>query len=142
MDHINIFSKSESMLGRLLSNFAHTPFTSRDGRFESVEGYWFWLLTPHAKDRETLRSLYGFKAKQLGQSLSPNRALMNLSFNHSICWALKAKCEQTPELRNLLIQSSLPFTHYYQYGDKKIPAGYEWLCRAWERIRQIEKEKS
>ena len=44
--HINICSKGKTELGRLLSNFAHTPFWLQGaGRFESVEGYWFWLGT-------------------------------------------------------------------------------------------------
>ena len=65
-EHINIYSKSESKLGRMLSNFYHSPFVlEKDGFFNSVEGYWFWLGT---RD-ERLRKLSGFKAKKLGGKL-------------------------------------------------------------------------
>jgi len=42
--HINIYSKGKTKLGRLLTNFAHTPFTHAEyGQFASVEGFWYWI---------------------------------------------------------------------------------------------------
>lgn len=38
IDHINIYSKGKTTLGRMLSNFACTPFTHpEDGKFASIE---------------------------------------------------------------------------------------------------------
>ena len=42
--HINVYSKGTTALGRALSNFAHIPFmVVPNGRFESIEAYWYWL---------------------------------------------------------------------------------------------------
>jgi hypothetical protein len=42
--HINVYSRGNTELGRLLSNFAHTPFSHPEfGEFASVEGFWYWL---------------------------------------------------------------------------------------------------
>jgi hypothetical protein len=46
IDHINIYSRGKTEVGRQLSNFAHTPFTHKDyGYFNSVEGLWYYLIT-------------------------------------------------------------------------------------------------
>jgi len=37
--HINIYSKGKTSLDRALSNFAHTPIETVDGKFASIEGY-------------------------------------------------------------------------------------------------------
>ena len=42
--HINVYSKGATALGRALSNFARIPvMVVPNGRFESVEAYWYWL---------------------------------------------------------------------------------------------------
>jgi len=59
LSHINIYSKGMTELGRLLSNFANTPVnTPQDGKFTSIEGYWYWLLGKN-DNREVLRTLHG-----------------------------------------------------------------------------------
>lgn len=64
IDHINIYSKGKTDLGRFLSNFAHTPISSSQfGNFESIEGLWYWLGTRNEK----LRNLHGFLAKKIGR---------------------------------------------------------------------------
>lgn len=43
IDHINVYSQGKTKLGRLLSNFANTPFEIPGlGRFQSVESYWYY----------------------------------------------------------------------------------------------------
>ena len=39
VDHINIYSKGLTELGRFLSNFEHILITTEDGDFNSIEGY-------------------------------------------------------------------------------------------------------
>ena len=74
IDHINVFSKSRSKLGRMLSNFAHTPFTLDGVKFESVESWWYWMkmnninksvLFPAFSDEQldNIKSLIGKEAK-------------------------------------------------------------------------------
>jgi hypothetical protein len=65
IDHINIYSKGKTELGRWLSNFSECaikhPF---DGYFNSVEAYWYYDITGN----EDLRLTSGFEAKQLGRN--------------------------------------------------------------------------
>lgn len=139
--HYNIYSKGKTEYGRLLSNFAHTPFTCEDGYFASVEAYWYYLLTNNPK-KENLRSLHGFAAKKLGRELT-----MNLDwdeedwFKTKIFNALRAKVDQNPSLKYLLATVKwLPFTHYYVYNGKVIePKDGKWLLDYWAVLKyQVE----
>ena len=61
--HINVYSKGKTEIGRWLSNFSYSPIQTKNGNFESIEGYWYWITT--LNDR--LRELHGFPAKKLGK---------------------------------------------------------------------------
>lgn len=130
-DHINVYSQGRTELGRLLSNFAHTPFAvAEHGRFGSVEAYWYWLQCDDAVARERLRDLHGFRAKQVGRELRvPDYGRVHdVEFRRSIARAIREKIRQTPALARLLAASTLPFTHYYVYGAKVVtPANNEWI---------------
>ena len=66
IDHINIYSKGKTELGRLLTNFAHTPFTfPLHGAFSSVEAFWYYAKTGFLHPQ--LKPLYGFRAKEEGK---------------------------------------------------------------------------
>ena len=43
VDHINVYSKGATELGRFLTNMNNIPVNTKHGRFQSVEGYWHWL---------------------------------------------------------------------------------------------------
>ena len=135
-DHINIYSKGRTVLGRSLSNFASIGFTSETyGKFESMEGFWYWLSTGMRYDQ--LRLLKGYEAKEAGRKL-PRVAIEN--FKREIKHGLLRKIEQNPELRDALKESELPFTHYYFYGEPencKIVANDEslWLVQWIEKLR-------
>lgn len=123
--HINIYSKGQTLLGRLLSNFANTPFTHpEDGDFCSVEGYWYWLS---CKD-EKLRGLHGYEAKQFGRTCKGKDWCEDSEFKRKICLALKSKLEHNPGIATLLNKNTLPLKHYYVYGDKIIePKEGQWI---------------
>jgi predicted NAD-dependent protein-ADP-ribosyltransferase YbiA (DUF1768 family) len=138
--HINIFSRGKTELGRLLSNFAHTPIRLKHGTFQSIEGYWYWLsVSEDCQERDDLKSAYGWKAKQLGKRLkedykvlvSPKEAI----FRRMIEVALYNKLQQHPKIKRLLITSDLPFTHYYVFGGLEKDAGFEWITDFWTRAR-------
>lgn len=114
--HINVYSKGKTELGRWLTNFAHSPIDTVDGHFESIEGYWYWLGTTHS-DRENLRFLYGFKAKELGKKLKSIEQQNNDDFKPKILNAIKIKLYNNPRMMDLLFQNSLPLVHYYVYGE-------------------------
>lgn len=129
VDHINVYSKGKTELGRLLSNFAHTPFKFNGKKFESVEGFWYWWIT----EKDELKDLWGIKAKTTGRKYAPIRLEPR---KDQLKLVYYAKLRDNPELAEMLIDSELPLTHYYVYMEKKVPVEkYEWTAKLWEEIR-------
>lgn len=142
--HINIYSKGKTELGRLLSNFAYTPVDlGPDGKFNSLEGYWYWLSSKKDKKADELRKLYGWQAKALGRKLKipdypePSHIDKQLEFMRSFKYAMYDKLTQTPGLTELLKNSTLQFKHYYVYGGKVIDEteNSQWMIEFWEYWR-------
>ena len=144
VDHINIYSKGKTELGRMLSNFYKSEFEYKPyGKFQSVEGFWYYYLTGCKHDY--LKGLYGFKAKQEGQKLRDDRQDkdgLTATDVEILLEAIRCKLRQNRRILKLLIQSSLPFKHYYCYGDKVIYLPqYDWIVDEIERIRSVCKQK-
>lgn len=148
IDHINIYSKGKTTLGRDLSNFAHTPFTHPEyGSFESIEGFWFWLkcFLFNGVDHEELRSLYGYNAKAKGSELFVKIEKINHEeyeeFKEKIIGALKIKLRTHRNILNSLVGTTLPLKHYYVFNDGKPNAfvkdlpEYKWIVDTFEDIR-------
>lgn len=141
--HINVYSKGKTELGRLLSNFAHTPFEHyKHGHFSSIEAYWYWLSTGMCHDE--LRGLHGFDAKRVGTALRSAEGEITCveikNFDAMIKQAILQKIEQTPKLRDLLHYSDLPLTHYYVWGAGEkykitYPVKYAWIHEYMEIVR-------
>lgn len=132
--HLNVYSKARTKLGRFLSNFAHAPVDLEDGRFESLEGYWYWLNT----EQDNLRNLYGYEAKRLGKmygrrEYAPRRDEFQARFKA----ALTAKLTQYPGAWKELKECKLPLTHYYVFGGTVKEAGHLWVI---EHIDSLRKE--
>lgn len=139
VDHINIHSVAKTELGRLLSHFAHTPFTHEHfGPFYSMEGFWYFARSGFNDDR--LRYLSGFRAKQIGRTLSYR---WYKEFKEDIIAANYQKIIQNDRICQLMIESELPFDHYYTFGDNNrhvTPQSTEWLIKGFEDIRLALKE--
>lgn len=132
VDHINVYSKGSTELGRLLSNFAHTPFTGGGRRFASVEGWWHWYCT--GKKLHHLANLYGFKAKKEGKKhkrivRAPDREVLFLVYERKI--------ECNHYIHEMLVESTLPFTHYFNYGYKIVQTEWEWTGSLWNEVREL-----
>lgn len=142
--HINVYSKGKTELGRLLSNFAHTPFEHyKHGHFSSIEAYWYWLSTGMKFDE--LRGLHGFNAKKLGVALrkaaDDGQRVEVKNFEAMIKQAILIKIESTPKLRDLLHYSTLPLTHYYVWGTPEnykitYPIQHSYLYEYMEVVRK------
>lgn len=138
--HINTYSRGKTLLGRMLSNFYHAPFEHPEfGKFTSVEGFYYWYKTGAKYD--TLRSLSGYKAKEEGKKYS---TIEVDDFCERVLECLVLKITSNTEIYNELKDSTLPFVHYYYYGDNnpkvhKVPSG-DWLMEALEDIRKLIKE--
>lgn len=141
--HINVYSKGETELGRLMSNFANTPIhLKEDGEFASIEAYWYWLSAPEAT-RDELRPLYGYMAKKKGRELRGQDWVETADFQEKIQQAIWNKIKRHKRLRELLRESSLPFVHYYSFGTPpriNEPRQGKWIWAFYEKARTYLKE--
>lgn len=134
IDHINVYSKGKTGLGRGLSNWAEWRVTIEPhGSFLTLEGYWFWLQW---RD-DYLRDCSGYQAK--GYNELRERALGKQHIEGFEDWirrAMRLKIRQCQPLLEGLAGSTLPLAHYYVYGGKAVPAGHDWIVEEWEQIRR------
>ena len=139
VDHINAYSWSRTELGRLISNFAHTPFTlPTDGTFASIEAYWYWLSV-RADRREQLRPLHGYAAKRRGRLLQGRDWPRDPQFEEKIKVAIVAKVSAHPRIQELLIASgTLPIVHYYAEPDgiRMLQDGL-WIWEWYAEVRRV-----
>ena len=140
--HINIHSRAKTELGKLLSHFAHTPFTHPYiGPFYSMEGFWYFARCGfNEKIGNKLHYLSGFRAKQTGRDLPPIRYE---HFKEDILAANYQKIIQHEHIREMMIKSELPFDHYYTFGPNNrcvCPKETGWLVEGFEDIRTALKE--
>lgn len=145
VDHINVYSKGKTRLGRMLSNFHAHDIETEDGWFMSVEGYWYWLSASDTEPkRERLRRLYGFDAKKLGREMKAADWPKLDGFRRKIRGAIWAKIDTCPELQKLMAANTLPYRHYYTYGDTdpKVvePGEGEWILKFIEKAARCVKE--
>lgn len=140
IDHINIYSKGKTEIGRLLTNFAHTSFIYNDLKFESVEAAWYFFGT--GQIHHFLRNLHGAKAKIEGRKF-PKINLDN--FNEIILECIRCKFRQNRSLLLQLANTDLPLAHYYFYGSEDNPKiyylpQYQWIVDEIDRIRSLTKK--
>lgn len=75
---LNVWSRSDEQIGRLMSNFAHTPFVLDGVEFASVEGFWTRLIIDGAlRSRDTARRLWGAPAKWHAPKTRPAQITYN-----------------------------------------------------------------
>lgn len=129
IDHINVYSKGKTLLGRKLSNFADTPFElSNDGFFRTVEGYWYWIMT----GLEELRTLPGWECKQVGKRAT---LLRTCPTKTELSKAYRAKLEAHSDIAEALRNNKLPLAHYYVYNGKVVePKEWQWTAQLWNEI--------
>lgn len=146
--HINIWLHGKTELGRMLSHFYKSPFHHPYfGSFTSMEGFWHYIKNLNSNDdhnhpRDALRSLSGNAAKQYGKKLKWSYVDQ---FQKIISAANFYKIEQNIEMKELFIDSTLPFDQYYltkstgevegQYGVVARLANYKWLIDSFEENR-------
>lgn len=126
INHINAYSKGKTKLGRMLSNFEHSPFThSQLDDFESMEGIWYYIST--GMKIEELRKLYGFEAKQLGRKFP---LILNMNFEVLIYEGLECKLVQNDHILLECNKNYLPYYHYYVLNGKPIKLDESFFIQA------------
>lgn len=137
VDHINIYTKAKTELGRALTNISNYGLSHpKYGYFSSMEGYWYWLST--GKQHEEFRNLPAMKCKLTGRKMAK---VYYPEFEQDILDGLRLKLLANPEILNSLVNCKLPLVHYYYYGQEDnckiiIPEGPKFITNYYERIRQ------
>jgi hypothetical protein len=153
---LNIASYSDDWRSRLLSTFAHTPFTltcaDEPVRCASVEGFWQGLKWPEGStDRERIFGLWALEAKLAGQGAPATThvrfcgrdVVIGSADHHDLArLAMRAKLEQNPEVQRALeATDDLVFTHVLldengqPYPDSlTLPAAV--FCAIWTELRR------
>lgn len=125
--HINVYSKGVTEMGRWLSNFSYCPIEIDGVVFNSVEAYWYFLLSGDI----SIKDLYGWEAKSAGQKLTKLNEIDQDKIKEALDIKIKKRSREISEI-------NLPICHYYQYGGKKVDAGYEWIIEHLEkRVKQL-----
>lgn len=147
VDHINIYTKGKTILGKRLTNLSDDPVTvGVYGTFQCLEGFWYYYLTGCIYPE--LKTMNGFQAKKFGKGIRDDRIDKDGLTNDQkevLKEAIRSKLRQNKDLLRLLIQSDLPLAHYYFYGKEDNPkvhylSQYDWIVEEIERIRKVCKE--
>lgn len=138
ISHINIYSKGKTSLGRALSNFSSDYVDTTDGRFASIEGYWYWLSCPETYPyKNDFRRLVGNEAKQRGREVGARDWLSAPHFKLKIYNAMLTKLILHDSILLEFLSNNLPFRHYYVMKDKVIePVEGQWIIEMWEFLRK------
>lgn len=139
IDHINIYSRGTTELGRMLSNFYKFQIKTKDGIFESVESYWYWMSIADCEEKELLRTMFGFQAKKFGKQLVEKYGRRHDdNFESNISNAIWYKFKRNS---NLILPryKSLPFEHYYVFSGKvtDVKSKYTWMIDNIEQMRKM-----
>lgn len=135
IDHINCYSKSKTILGKYLSNFAYTPFTCNGVKYASMEAAWYAFGLP-LDVSQNLRKLHGFLAKAEGRKLRqdyPPDQTKPEAHQLFMRQCADQKLKEHPRILILLKNNKLPLVHYYEYGGKVVTSnGSDWLWKHYE----------
>ncbi len=138
IDHINVYSKGQTELGRFLSNFTYAPILTHEGNFDSIEGYWYYLLAPDDSAKDLLKGMSGFAAKKYGRSIGCNDWPKNddLLFQAKITKAITIKISASDKYFDVFKDNKLPFAHYYVYNNIiNEPKDGKWILEFLESLR-------
>jgi len=132
--HINIYSKANSPVGRVLSNWTACTIETSIGKFRSIEGLIFYL----GSFDEKLRKLVGYEAKQYGEKVDRGIRLPEDIFRRIIVEAMESKLQHmNVDILNKFLSSALPLTHYYCYGTKVVDIPkWQWQVEEWQKLRK------
>lgn len=111
---LNVYSRSDEEIGRLMSNFAPTPFVLDGVEYASVEGFYVSLLFLEDEKRDKVRKLYGVVVKNMGKKSKLTETCYNGetfalgSDKHVelIKRAIRAKLEAHPAIATAFVATS------------------------------------
>lgn len=140
IDHINIWEKADTELGRFLSHGSNNDFNhSQLGRFNNMEALWHYVQSEERDDR--IRNMRGRYLKNFSRQLTPLRVS---NFKAIIMDSNYQRIRQYEPMVELIVATDLPFDCYYVNHDSKLrirPVFFKWLILGFEEIRRALKEK-
>lgn len=138
-DHINIWERAQTNIGKFLAHGSHTPFHHPIfGLFNNIECFWHYIRSEERDDR--IRVMNNLSAKKF----SENFKLVKIpNFYAVIMEANWFKIKEYPEMGDLLKESTLPLEMYYVYKDSGVPIRpmfAAWALQGFNEIRTALKE--
>ncbi len=137
VDHINIWNKGKTELGRFLNQTSRSDFVHPEyGPFHSVMGFWHWIKSYDRDDN--YRYLSGGRIKKYATENPGGETFFIKDYQEVLLAANYEKIMQKEEMKKLFVESTLPFDHYYLFGDSNVlvkPFGREWVCKMYEDLR-------
>lgn len=149
---LNVYSRSDEELGRLLSNFAHTPFTLDGVTYASIEGFYVVLKFLEEDRRARMATLYGPVAKNMGKKSTLVTTCyrgewfeLGSETHHALIKrAIRAKLEAHPEMARAFVATRpRPIVHETGRPDPvgaRFPAAV--FCRILTESREELAEKA
>lgn len=144
--HLNVYTKSKFKIGRALSNMSNFPVLLKEGKFNTLEGYWYWRMT--GRTEYFFKFCSGYEAKKKGQQILKNRERAveedNEDFREDFKLALRERFKQNKDLLLDLVKTNLPLKHYYFHqGTKNVlsfkiidKSAHDWTLKEIERVRE------
>lgn len=137
IDHINIYSRGKTQLGKMLSNWYPANVEISIGSFKTIEGVIFYL----SSFNDFFRNADGYNCKKYGKDFDKGIRLPEDVFRKFIIDSMLDKVNKNDTLKCLLKESNLPLKHYYNYSGKIIEVmNWQWQVDEWENIRKGLKE--
>lgn len=149
---LNVYSRSAEDIGRLMSNFAHTPFTLDGLEYASVEGFYVALKFLEPAKRAKVSRLYGPVVKQMGKKSKIERSCYGgewFAFGSQdhvelIKRAIRAKLDAHPHIACAFAKTApRPIIHdtgHPDPPDAEFPAAV--FCRILSELREEIRSKS
>ncbi len=139
VDHINIWERGNTEIGKFLAHGSHTPFHHPYfGLFNNIEAFWHYIRSEERDDR--IRLMNNLSAKKFSENFNlikvPNFYAVIMDAN----WF---KIKEYPHKAALLKESTLPLEMYYIYRDNGVPIRpmfAAWALQGFEEIRKALKE--
>lgn len=139
-DHINIWDRATTPMGKLLANRTELKFTHEIfGNFSNVEAFWYYIRSEERDDR--IRVMTGEAVRRFAGKLHTVRVPNFKAIIMDTNWQ---KITQYPDLAQSIKESELPFECYYYYkrngGVRIRPSFAFWLIKGFDEIRAALKE--
>ncbi len=139
LEPLNIWSRSDEEVGRLMSHFAHTPFVLDGVAFGSVEAFYTWLLVSPEK-RPKVAPMWGTRAKYKLSQVHPEsfdyhgeRVVTHSQRHHELILAAnRAKLDAHPQVARAFVATApRPIVHHLPEKDDE----HEIFCWIMNRLR-------